>query len=66
MAEYVLPDKLKQRIKDGYEAFLVAEEIQKKLALVGEPNPEAEAKIEALKRKALLYAEVFDIDISKG
>lgn len=63
MVEYVLPDKQKQRIKDAYHSFLIAEDIQRKLALVGEPNPEAEAKIEALKRKAMLHAEVFGIDL---
>ena len=63
MVEYVLPDKAKDRIKDAYKSFLVAEEIQRKLALVGEPNPEAEAKIEALKAKARLYAEVFEVDL---
>lgn len=65
MVEYVLPDKQKQRIKEGYKAFLIAEEIQRKLALVGEPNAEAEAKIEALKAKARLYAEVFEIDLEE-
>jgi len=63
MPEYVLPDKEKERIKEGYNKFLVAEDILHKLSEIGAPNAEAEVKLAELKRRAARFAEVFDIDL---
>ncbi len=63
--EYVLPDKEKDRIKSGYKKFLMAESILKKLAAIGEPNPEAEAKVEELRARARRFADVFDVDLEE-
>lgn len=65
MPEYVLPEKEKNRIKEGYSKFLVAESILKKLAAIGEPNAEAELKVEELKSKARRFAEAFDVELEE-
>lgn len=61
MVEYIMPDKDKKRIQEGYHKLLIAKSIQKKLALVGVVNAEAEIKLEELLRQARLNAEVWDI-----
>jgi len=63
MPEYVLPDKEKKRIKEGYSKFLIAEDILHKLSEIGEPNAEAEVKVAELKRRAARFAEVFNVDL---
>lgn len=65
MVEYVMPDKDKKRIQDGYHKLLIAKSIQKKLALTGVINPEAEIKLEELLSQARLNAQVWDITLEE-
>lgn len=65
MPEFVLPDEQKKRIQEGYTKFLIAEDILKKLARIGRPNAEAEAKVQELKAQTKLMATEFDIELSE-
>jgi len=65
MPKFVLPDEQKKRIQEGYTKFLIAEDIAKKLALIGRPNVEAEVKIQELKAQTKRMAKVFEIDLSE-